>query len=85
MLVDMVATHLSPPEAGRTPKYPWTEWLDGHTWTLVRGRDYWGTNAEFGRRLRGAANARSLRYKVNDADPNFLTLRAYPNDRPADG
>lgn len=77
----MTATFLSPPEAGRTPKYPWAEWLDGREWTLVRGRDYWGTNAEFCRRLRSAANSRSLRYKVNDGDPNFLVLRAFPGEK----
>lgn len=72
----MTATFLSPPEAGRTPKYPWAEWLDGREHTLVRGRDYWGTNDDFCRRLRSAANARSLRIKFDDYDPNFPIVQA---------
>ena len=77
----VTATFLSPPEAGRRPAYPWQQWLDGREWTLVRGRDYWGTNADFCRRLRGAANARSLHIEVDDSDPNFFALRALPSEK----
>jgi hypothetical protein len=81
----MVATFLSPPEAGCTPKYPWPEWLDGRIWTLTRGRDYWGDPSEFSRRLRAAAAQRRRRVEIDDSDPGHLTIRAVPSARPSHG
>lgn len=64
----MTVAHLSPPEPGAAPKYPFSEWLDGRRWTLVRGRDFWDTADVFVRRLRGAANAHSIRAEIEASD-----------------
>jgi hypothetical protein len=78
---DMTATHASPPEPGTRPDYPFAEWLDGRLWTLVRGRDYWGSADTFMDRIRGSANARSIRIvmAVEDAG-RFVKVRAIPHD-----
>lgn len=72
----MTIAHLSPPEPGVAPKYPWSEWLDGRRWVLARGRDYWDDNAAMRRKVQSSANARRLRVVIDGSDPNRLIIKA---------
>ncbi len=74
----MTVAHLSPPEPGVAPKYPWAEWLNGNEWTLVKGRDYWDDNAAMRRRVQSAANARRIKVVIDGSDPRFLRVKAQP-------
>jgi hypothetical protein len=71
-----MTAHLSPPEPGRAPIFPWAEWLNGQTWTLVRGRDYWDDNAKMRRRTQSAANARRVKVLIDGSNPKFLRVKA---------
>lgn len=71
--------HASKPDPDVAPRYPFAEWLDGRQWTLVRGRDFWGPPYVFAKRIRGAANARSLRVTMNFSDQGSdMTIQAVP-------
>ena len=77
----MTAVHATPPDpSADKPVYPFAEWLDGRTWRLTRGRDFWGPPWLFARRLQASANARRLCLALFDFDPDGQTieLRAVP-------
>ena len=71
----MTAVFASPPEPGTRPKYPFAEWLDGRRWTLVRGRDFWGSPGELRRSVQSAANARRVKVEMSVEGGTF-TIQA---------
>lgn len=77
----MTAVFASPPEPGTRPQYPFSQWLDGQAWTLVRGRDFWGPIDAFTRSLRGSANARRVGLRMTPSDDGrSLTVEAVFHD-----
>ncbi len=46
--------------AGRTSKYPYSEWLDGRVWRILEGQDFEGEVGNFTQGLRSAAATRGL-------------------------
>lgn len=56
----------APPKAkgGRKPTHPWEKWLDGNTWELVRGKDFYSTTLTLSKFIRTVANKRGIAVSV---------------------
>ncbi len=73
-----------PRPPGRSPKYPWDEWLDGFAWRLTRGEDFVPTSESFRSMAYDAAELRGLKCQTK-IDGDSLTIQARPKDTETDG
>lgn len=72
----MTVVHATRPEDGTRPNYPYAEWLDGRVWTLVRGRDFWGSEQQLVRSLRSSANSRRLSVDIDATNCSAVRVQA---------
>ena len=67
------------PPGGRSGKYPWDEWFDGHVWRLIGGEDFQTPVRNFRRQAISAAQRRGLKAQTAVKDGDVI-LRAFPLD-----
>ena len=66
-------------QMGRSPKYPWREWMDGRIWKIVKGKDYTISTQQMRNSMRDAAkkHGKSIRTEVVD-DGKAIVFQAVP-------